>query len=74
MNGGQTTAEATNIVGNVSSISLFYFLLVPTAILWLVYYKLSRRHLVELGNKIPGPKGIPIIGNLLDLMGSSHSK
>lgn len=71
---GHMAAEATNMTGTISTSNLFYFLLIPTAILWLVYFKLSRRHLVELGNKIPGPKGFPIIGNLLDLMGSSHSK
>lgn len=58
----------------VSASQLFYVLLVPLAVLWLIYFKLSRRNLHKHAENIPGPPGWPIIGNLPDLMGSSHSK
>lgn len=53
--------------------SVFYFLLAPAILLWFVYWKLSRRHLVELGDKLPGPTPLPVIGNLLTVLGSPHS-
>lgn len=64
--GSSTTTMATS--------QLFYFLLVPLFVLWLIYFKLSRRNLNKHAANIPGPPGYPIVGNLFDLMGSSHSK
>lgn len=58
----------------INATSLFYFLLAPAVLLWFIYWKLSRRHLVELGNKLPGPKPLPVIGNLMTVLGSPHSK
>lgn len=58
----------------MSSSQMFYFLLVPLFVLWLIYFKLSRRNLNKHAAKIPGPPGYPIVGNLFDLMGSSHSE
>lgn len=57
-----------------SSMTVFFSLLFPALILWYVYWKLSRRHMYKLAEKIPGPPGLPIIGNALDLTGTSHSK
>lgn len=71
---GQVAADVAAASGIVSASSVFYFLLVPALALWLTYWKLSRRHMVELAAKIPGPEGLPIIGNLLMFMGSSHSE
>lgn len=51
--------------------SLFYMLLVPAVILWYAYWRMSRRHLYELAAKIPGPSGLPLIGNALDFTGGS---
>lgn len=59
---------------NMASSQMFYFLLVPLFVLWLIYFKLSRRNLNKHAASIPGPPGYPIIGNLFDLMGSSHSE
>ncbi|KAI4462569.1 cytochrome p450 family 4 [Holotrichia oblita] len=56
---------------NISSTFIFYSLLVPTFILLYIYWKLSRRHLLNLAEKIPGPKGYPLIGNALDYVGSN---
>ena len=56
------------------STAVFYSLLIPAAILWFVYWRLSRRRMYELAAKLPGPTGLPFIGNALDLTGSSHSK
>lgn len=57
-----------------ASTAVFYSLLFPAAILWFVYWRLSRRRLYQLAAKLPGPKGYPLIGNALDLTGTSHSK
>ncbi|CAH0560443.1 unnamed protein product [Brassicogethes aeneus] len=58
-------------MGVAGATSVFYYFLVPTLILWYAYYKLSRRRMEVLADKIPGPKGIPLLGNALQLMGSS---
>ncbi|XP_072941640.1 cytochrome P450 4g15 [Epargyreus clarus] len=51
--------------------SLFYVLLVPAILLWYTYWRMSRRHLYELADKIPGPKGLPLFGNALEFTGGS---
>lgn len=56
------------------SLTIFISLLVPALVLWYVYWRLSRRRLYELADKLPGPKGLPLIGNALDLTGTSHSE
>lgn len=71
---GRTTFELSSAASNMAASQLFYFLLVPLIVLWLIYFKLSRRNLNKHAENIPGPPGLPIVGNLLDLMGSSHSK
>lgn len=71
---GRTTFELSTAASNMAASQLFYFLLVPLLVLWLIYFKLSRRNLNKHAENIPGPPGLPIVGNLLDLMGSSHSK
>ncbi|KAK5643675.1 hypothetical protein RI129_007520 [Pyrocoelia pectoralis] len=56
---------------DISATNIFYFLLIPALILWYVYWCLSRRHMIKLAKAFPGPKGYPIIGNILEFAGSS---
>lgn len=60
--------------GLLSPTNTFFFLLVPALALFYVYWKTSRRHMVELANKIPGPTGLPIIGNALEFIGNPNGK
>lgn len=72
-----TTAEAQNLTSPSSTLtatSVFYFLLVPAVLIWYIYWKVSRRHLIELSEKIPGPNGLPLLGNALEFIGSSPGK
>ncbi|KAJ8974792.1 hypothetical protein NQ317_017442 [Molorchus minor] len=71
MSTASATADLTTPSGVLSPISIFYTLLVPVFILWYAYWKISRKHMVELAEKIPGPTTLPIIGNALEFVGSS---
>ncbi|XP_013185828.2 cytochrome P450 4g15 [Amyelois transitella] len=51
--------------------SLFYMLLVPALVLWYAYWRMSRRHLYELAEKLDGPPGLPLLGNALEFTGGS---
>jgi len=74
--GIMSTTEPEMIVGSVAATTstVFLSLLVPALVLYYIYFKLSRRHMIELAEKIPGPEGLPLIGNALLLLGSSDSK
>lgn len=66
-----TTAENVVPSSTFSAINLFYVLLVPAVILWYTYWRMSRRRLYELADKLNGPKGLPLIGNALEFVGGS---
>lgn len=71
MSTATATPELTSSGGTLSATSIFYFLLVPALVLWYVYWKISRKHMLELADKIPGPATLPILGNALEFLGSS---
>lgn len=68
--GSATTVMSTGL----SASTVFLSLLVPALVLYYIYFKISRRHMIELAEKLPGPDGLPLIGNMLMLLGSSDSK
>ncbi|KAJ0179419.1 hypothetical protein K1T71_005131 [Dendrolimus kikuchii] len=51
--------------------NLFYVLLVPALLLWYAYWRMSRRRLYELADKLSGPPGLPLLGNALEFTGGS---
>ncbi|XP_058798639.1 uncharacterized protein LOC131668464 [Phymastichus coffea] len=57
----------------ISATSVFFTLLVPALVLYYIYFRVSRAHMLELAEKIPGPKGLPLLGNALELLGSSDT-
>jgi cytochrome P450 family 4 len=67
---------ATEVVADASTSATnsFYYLLIPALVLGFVYWKLQRRRFVELAEKLPGPRGYPIIGNAIDFLGNSLGK
>lgn len=69
-----TSPDGQAVTGIVSASSVFYFLLIPAVTLWYVYWRTSRRHLIELAEKLPGPTGLPLLGNALDLIGKPYGK
>jgi len=66
--------SATTVPAGLSPSTVFFSLLIPALVLYYVYFRISRRHMLELAEKIPGPQGLPFIGNALMLLGSSDSK
>ncbi|XP_043270995.1 cytochrome P450 4g15 [Venturia canescens] len=66
-----TVAEAA--ATGLSATSVFFTLLVPALVLYFIYFRVSRRHMLELAEKIPGPEGYPVIGNALEFLGSADS-
>lgn len=69
---GGSVAAAT--AAGFSATTVFLSLLVPALVLYFIYFRISRRHMIELAEKLPGPPGLPLIGNALELLGSSDSK
>nr|XP_018909838.1 PREDICTED: cytochrome P450 4g15-like isoform X1 [Bemisia tabaci]UZM07729.1 CYP4G16A [Bemisia tabaci] len=60
---------------SLSSSSLFsnpdalFYLLIPTIILWFVYFRMSRKRLYELAAQIQGPEGYPLAGSIHEFVG-----
>lgn len=57
----------------LSATTVFLSLLIPALVLYYIYFKISRRHMIELAERLPGPAGLPLIGNTLMLLGSSDT-
>lgn len=64
--GSMAAASATGF----SATTVFFSLLIPAVVLFYIYFRISRRHLIELGDKLPGPTALPIIGNAHEMIGS----
>ncbi|XP_011881550.1 PREDICTED: cytochrome P450 4g15 [Vollenhovia emeryi] len=69
MTGSITAVTSTGLTAT----AVFLSLLVPALVLYYIYFKISRRHMLKLAEKIPGPEGLPLIGNALLLLGSSDT-
>lgn len=67
-----TAAESVTQSTSWAATSMFYMLLVPAIVLWYAYWRMSRRHMYEMAEKLDGPKGWPLIGNALEFTGGSH--
>ncbi|KAG7207959.1 hypothetical protein KM043_009543 [Ampulex compressa] len=57
----------------LSATAVFFSLLIPALVLYFIYFRISRRHMIELAEKIPGPRGYPLIGNAHEFLGSSDA-
>ncbi|CAL7952372.1 unnamed protein product [Xylocopa violacea] len=68
-----TGTVATAAATGFSATTVFLSLLIPAIVLYYIYFRVSRRHMLELAEKLPGPKGVPILGNALELLGSSDA-
>nr|WDY85990.1 cytochrome P450 4G335 [Pagiophloeus tsushimanus] len=64
--------ENPDPIRNAGLLTTFSLLLVSVLTLLYVYWRVSRRRMVELAEKIPGPNGWPILGNALEFIGSPH--
>lgn len=72
---GVVSPSASEVHSDIASpFNVFISLLLPAILLYYVYWRLSRRNMLKLAEKIPGPPGLPIIGNALDFLGSSHGE
>ncbi|XP_076619036.1 cytochrome P450 4g15 [Colletes latitarsis] len=67
------TVAAASSASGFSATAVFLSLLIPALALYYVYFRISRRHMLELAEKLPGPAGLPMIGNALEFLGSSDT-
>lgn len=70
-------AENPDLVRNpslITPLNTFVVLLTTLVAVYYVYWRVSRSRMIELAEKIPGPKGWPIIGNALEFVGSPHGE
>ncbi|KZC06992.1 PREDICTED: cytochrome P450 4g15 [Dufourea novaeangliae] len=67
--GSVAAAAATGF----SATTVFLSLLLPALVLYYIYFRISRRHMLELAEKLPGPPGLPVVGNALEFLGSSDA-
>ncbi|KAL1505638.1 hypothetical protein ABEB36_005158 [Hypothenemus hampei] len=67
-----SSTAVNNVERPFASTTVFLTLLVPVLGLFYIYWYVSRRQMIELADKIPGPKGLPIFGNVLELLGNPN--
>lgn len=71
MSTATVTPDMASSEAALTATNMLYFLILPVVLLWYVYWRISRKHMVDLADKIPGPKTLPIVGNALEFIGSS---
>ncbi|KAK7790567.1 hypothetical protein R5R35_002023 [Gryllus longicercus] len=47
-------------------------LVLPAAAAWLAEWRRRRRRFVRLGDRLPGPRGLPLLGNALSFLGANE--
>lgn len=67
-----TAGAVVTAAPGLTATTLFTYLLVPALVLWVVYYRMSRKRLYELAAKLPGPEGLPLFGKGLEFIGTPH--
>ncbi|CAL1675294.1 unnamed protein product [Lasius platythorax] len=68
-----TATAAAAATAGLSATTVFLSLLIPALVLYYIYFRISHRHMIELAEKLPGPDGLPLIGNALMFTGSADS-
>ncbi|XP_072754855.1 cytochrome P450 4g15 [Anoplolepis gracilipes] len=68
-----TAAAAVTATTQLSATTVFLSLLLPALVLYYIYFKITHRRMFELGDKLPGPDGLPLIGNALMFRGSADT-
>lgn len=69
-----TSVQGVNPLFTLSAFNMFFYLLTPAIVLWYIYFRMSRKNLYELADKIQGSDGLPLLGNALDFMQDPHSE
>lgn len=70
----ETVVTASVQASTVSSTWVFLSLLIPAILSWYAYHRIKNWHLYELGNKLPGPPALPVVGNGLEFIGASNHR
>lgn len=56
----------------ITDINIFYVFLLSAVVLWYAYWRISRRHMLELLEKLPGPPTSVVTAVILKIIVSSH--
>ncbi|KOB51759.1 Cytochrome P450 CYP4G48, partial [Operophtera brumata] len=59
----------TSPVQDFNSRFVIYFLLLVTAVVWVIHRRQKNLRIYRLGNLIPGPMALPLFGNALLALG-----
>uniref|UniRef100_A0A8D8LIE7 Cytochrome P450 4g15 n=1 Tax=Cacopsylla melanoneura TaxID=428564 RepID=A0A8D8LIE7_9HEMI len=65
-------AVSASAASGLTAFTLFTYLIIPAVLLWIVQFRMSRKRLYELAEKLPGPEGLPLVGKGLEFLGTPH--